>query len=207
MAVALPLYRMKISVLHKVFVVLVVLALIGVGGIGCGDSREKVQDSFVTDPNGGSSSSDEVSIQGGTQFEGSLSSVDSQEYQIIAASDFSGRLIEPPKIKMTLKISENGFVEQGEIVIRGRDRVNGTADDFMTYRASCSAKEGKHCGTFLNGNLEIRLFDGVGFVEFRANSKNQNEFSGPIRIDGHPRHLGNIDLKTDQLKNKEDILI
>lgn len=198
---------MKISVLHKVFVLFAVSALIGVGFVGCGNSREKVKDRFVTDPSGGSSSSDEVSIQGGTQFEGSLSGVDSQEYQIIAASDFSGRLIEPPKIEMTLKISENGLVEQGEIVIRGRDRVNGTADDFMTYRASCSAKEGKHCGSFLNGILEIRLFDGVGFVEFKTNPKGQNEFSGPIRIDGHPGHLGNIDLKTDQLKNKEDIRI
>lgn len=181
-------------------------SLLALGVTGCGDSRDKVQNSFVTDPNGGSTSSDEVSIQGGAPFEGALSSVDTQEYQIIAASDFSGKLIEPPKIKMTLKISENGFVEEGEIVIRGRDRVNGTADDFMTYRASCSANEGKHCGSFLNGNLEIRLFDGVGFVEFRAaareaNSKNQNEFSGPIRIDGRPKPLGTIEIK------KEDILI
>ncbi len=189
---------MKISVIEKVSIVFALIAI-----LGCGESREKVEKSFVHDPKGGSSSpqGDSVSIEGGTQFNGSigLNELDPREYQIIAATDFSGRLIEEPKVNMVIRVSEKGLIEQGEIVIRGRDRAQGTADDFMTYRATCSSKEGRHCGVFVKGALEVRFFDGVGYVELKAVPKGQNEFTGDIVVDGRQRRLGIIDLKKNEL--------
>lgn len=199
---------MKISVIEKVSIVLLLIALliVAIGAIGCGNSREKVEKSFAFDPKGGSPEGDLVSIQDGTQLNGSiaLNDIDPREYQIIAATDFSGRLIEDPKVTMVIRVSEKGLVEQGEIVIRGRDRANGTADDFMTYRATCSSKEGRHCGVFVKGVLDVRFFDGVGYVELKTVPKGQDEFTGDIRVDGRPQRLGTIDLKKNEPLNKED---
>ncbi len=178
--------------------------IVAIATIGCGESREKVENSFVHDPKGGSAQGDSVSIQDGTELNGSigLGDIDQSEYGIIAATDFSGRLIEEPKVKIVIKVSEKGLIEQGEIVIRGRDRANGTADDFMTYRATCSSKEGRHCGVFVKGVLDVRFFDGVGYVELKTVPKGQDEFSGDIRVDGRPQRLGTVNLKNGDLKNE-----
>lgn len=197
---------MKISVIEKISMVFLLMALliVAMGAIGCGDSREKVEKSFAFDPKGGASQGDLVSIQDGTQLNGSigLGDIDQSEYGIIAATDFSGRLIEEPQVKIVIKVSEKGLIEQGEMVIRGRDRANGTADDFMTYRATCSSQEGRHCGVFVKGVLDVRFFDGVGYVELKTVPKGQNEMSGDIRVDGRPQRLGTVNLKNGDLKNE-----
>jgi len=159
---------------------------------GCGDDDDndsnKNQNSQVTSNNNNDAQRE---IIDSLLFTGVIENINLNEYQFLGPIDFSGILEGEQRIeKLEIRIGQNGIIEQGIIIIEGRDSIG-----LFTYRAECNANQGRQCGTINQRGISIDLYDGIGHISLRsqtvilADNNNNTNFqilSGDITIDNHP---------------------
>ncbi|MBI4041546.1 MAG: hypothetical protein HY390_06745 [Deltaproteobacteria bacterium] len=191
--------------LHNRIVSLSVLAMM-VWMLGCGDEKGAEQKKPSLPGNlqtqvTGIAPIPTVLLENATHvFQGTVTVTSETEFKLIAASDYTGKLKQTPRIRLDAKINSDGFMETAKLLIISEDELG-----IMRYEAKNAARW-KFCGLYTEqGQMRLSLQDHFGFIDFFDDSAD-GKFQGMIYLDGkRNKVLGNFELEVQKLEQKPEV--